>query len=40
MDEWVNANLENVEQVRGNKLTYIAKDLEGEVEKGIQSYWL
>lgn len=40
MDEWVNTNLENVEQVRGNRLAYIPEDLEGEVEKGIQNYWL
>lgn len=40
MDEWVNTNLENVEQVWGNTLTYIHKDLEGELVKGIQNYWL
>jgi len=40
MDEWVNTTLENAEQVWGNRLSYIPKDLAGEVEKGIQNYWL
>lgn len=40
MDEWVNTNLEDVQQVQGNMLTQIAKDLKSEVEKSTQNYWL